>query len=75
MPAFKFLTIAVCLISITACSAKQVYQGFYEGARVRGQLQTPPPERPGGLEAPTYQQYEILRTERIKPPETEPDYQ
>lgn len=72
MHSLKILFFAAGMFLVTACSSQQVYQGLYEGIRVRGQLQTPPPERPGGQDVPTYQQYEILRAERLKPQPLDP---
>ena len=68
MPIAILLTITVCLLGISGCTTKQVYQGLYEGVRVRNQLQTTPAERAGKPEPFNYQEYEIQRNKRLEPP-------
>lgn len=67
MPFSKLILTVVCLVIVSGCTSKQVYNNLYEGVRVRNELQTPPPERVGKTDAPSYQQYENERKEKIKP--------
>jgi hypothetical protein len=57
---------ALCLLT-AACSARSVYTGLYEGARVKNQLETAPSERLVKPEPPAdYQQYEMMRREMLQ---------
>ncbi len=58
--------LALCLLT-TACSARDVCNGVYEGVRVRNQLATPPSEQWGKPEPPAdYAQYELMRAESLR---------
>lgn len=53
---------ALALTVLAGCSSQRVYQGVYEGARVRSQLQSTPADRVGKPELPVdYQRYDALR--------------
>jgi hypothetical protein len=56
---------ALLALTLCGCSAKGIYQGVYEGARVRSELQATPAERVGRQELPTdYQRYDSMRSEK-----------
>ena len=63
---FMMGTAVLCLLA-AGCSTQCVYRGFYEGARVKNQLDSPPSERLGKPEPPAdYQQYEMIRRELLQ---------
>jgi hypothetical protein len=56
------VTVVVALLLFCGCNSKAIYQGIYEGSRVRQQLQTTPGERVGRQELPDYQSYDSMRS-------------
>jgi hypothetical protein len=62
----SLLFILLVPVSIVGCTVDHVKQGFYEGFRVRNDLQTSPQERLGKPESPNYQQYEQLKKEQLR---------
>lgn len=61
-----FIMLAACFFLATGCTAKQAYQGVYEGFRARNQLETGPAERLNKPEPDNYGQYEQERKERLQ---------
>jgi hypothetical protein len=62
----SLLVILLVLASLGGCTVDHVTQGFYEGFRVRNDLQSSPQERLGKPESPNYQQYEQLKKEQLR---------
>lgn len=63
---FRFVTLlltALGLLFLAGCTTDHLKQGFYEGLRVRNDLQTSPAERIGKPESPNYSEYERLKNE------------
>ena len=65
MGRFWMLVIITCML-VAGCAKNGLYQGLYDGVRVRDQLATTPAERVGKPEIPNYQQYENMRKEQTK---------
>ena len=62
----RLLFILPLLASLVGCTVDHVRQGFYEGFRVRNDLQSSPPERAGKPVSPDYLEYERLRKEQSR---------
>ncbi len=58
------LLATLSLLLLTSCSADNLRHGLYEGIKTRNDLQSSPSERFGKPEAPSYPEYERLRTEQ-----------
>ena len=62
----SLLCILLVPASLAGFTVDHVQQGFYEGLRVRNDLQSSPHDRFGKPESPNYQQYEQLKKEQLR---------
>lgn len=57
----KWILAAAFLLAVAACTPAQICENFYEGFRVRNQLQATPQQRAMTTGLPDYAQYEAFR--------------